>query len=380
MIYNFTAYNPTRLHFGEGCVEKLGEKLLKYGKSALLVYGQGSVKKYGYYEMVRKQLDFAGIEFVEYSGIKPNPVIEDVEAAAELGRKNEVDMVVALGGGSVIDSAKIIALGIANNEYSWDYLTHKKKPQKTVPLICILTLAATGTEMNAAAVVQNHKTSEKLGYVNELNFPKEAFLDPRFTLTVPKNYTAYGIVDLVAHALEAYFGKGEPELIDQITFSIIRDAMLWGPKLLKNLNNLEYRANIMLDATFALNGLTSYGKKSGDWGVHGIGHEISLLFDTAHGATLSIGYIAWLKLHQDRIPERIIKLGENLFAVKTVDETISRLEEFFKSINSPVRLSEIGLNEADQLALLAQMNINDVSGMSHPLTGEDRKKLVRLMS
>ena len=137
-------------------------------------------------------------------------------------------MIVALGGGSAIDSAKIIALGIANNENTWDFLTHKKKPQLTIPLICVLTLAATGTEMNAAAVVQNNATGEKLGYVNELNFPKEAFLDPAFTKTVPKNYTAYGIVDLIAHALEAFFGQGEPSIIDQITLSIIKDAMQWG--------------------------------------------------------------------------------------------------------------------------------------------------------
>lgn len=380
MIYNFTAYNPTRLNFGEGCVEKLGEKALHYGKKALLVYGQGSVKKFGYYELVKKQLNAAGITFVEYSGIRPNPVIEDVEAAAELGRKNKVEMIVALGGGSVIDSAKIIALGIGNNEYTWDYMTHKKRPEKTIPLLCVLTLAATGTEMNGAAVIQNHDTGEKLGYVNELNYPKEAFLDPRFTLTVPKNYTAYGIVDLVAHALEAFFGKGEPDLIDQITLSIIKDAMTWGPKLMENLDNLEYRANIMLDATLALNGLTNYGKKSGDWGLHGIGHEISLLYDTAHGATLSIGYIAWLKLHSNRIPERILKLGKNLFGVESVEETIGKLENFFKSINSPVRLSDIGLDEKNRMSLLAQMNKNNVSGMNHALNAEDRNKLVELMA
>jgi alcohol dehydrogenase YqhD (iron-dependent ADH family) len=321
----------------------------------------------------------AGIEIVEYSGIKPNPVIEDVEAAAALGREKKVDMIMALGGGSVIDSAKIIALGIANKENTWDYLTHKKKPEKTIPLICILTLAATGTEMNAAAVVQNHATGEKLGYVHELNFPKVAFLDPRFTLTVPHSYTAYGIVDLIAHSLETYFGKGEPEIIDQITFNLIKDAMLWGPKLLADLQNLEYRANIMLDATLALNGLTSYGKKGGDWGVHGIGHEISLLYDTAHGATLSIAYIAWLRLHKDRIPERIIKLGKNLFCVETVDETILKLEQFFRKINSPVRLADIGLDESNKTELLAQLNKNKVSGMNLPLNENDRKKLVDLM-
>jgi alcohol dehydrogenase YqhD (iron-dependent ADH family) len=288
-------------------------------------------------------------------------------------------MIIAIGGGSVIDSAKIIALGIANNQNTWEYLTHKKSPEKTIPLICVLTLAATGTEMNAAAVVQNNATGEKVGYVHELNFPKESFLDPQFTLTVPKNYTAYGIVDLIAHALEAYFGKGEPPIIDQITFSIIKDAMQWGPKLMADLQNTEFRTNIMLDATLALNGLTSYGKKGGDWGVHSIGHELSLLYDTPHGATLSIAYIAWLKLNKDRIPERIIKLGKNLFGVGTVDDTIIRLEQFFRKINSPVRLTEIGLDETNRQELIAQMSKNKVSGMHLPLTNADHKKLVDFM-
>lgn len=378
-MQNFTAYNPTRLHFGNGVVDKLGEKAKKYGNKALLIYGKESVKKYGYYDLVMKQLVSAGIEVIEYGGIKPNPIIGDVEAAAELGRNKKVDFIVALGGGSVIDSAKIIALGIANKQNTWEFMTHKQKPEKSIPLICVLTLAATGTEMNAGAVVQNHETGEKIGYVNELSFPKEAFLDPSFTTTVPKNYTAFGITDLIAHALEEYFGEGEPALIDQITFNIIKDAMQSGPKLLADLQNVDYRANIMLDATLALNGLTSYGKKGGDWGVHSIGHDISLLYDTPHGATLSIAYIAWLKLHKDRIPERIIKLGKNLFGVSTTDETISRLEQFFRKINSPVRLTEIGLNDANKAELIAQLNKNNASGMHHKLTTADHKKIVDFM-
>jgi len=212
-----------------------------------------------------------------------------------------------------------------------------------VPLICVLTLAATGTEMNGAAVVQNHETGEKIGFVSELMYPRESFLDPAFTVTVPRDYTAYGIVDLIAHALEAYFGKGEPPVIDQITFDIIKDAMHRGPLLLDDLENVELRAGIMLDATLALNGLTVYGKKVGDWGVHGLGHEISMLFDTPHGATLSIVYPAWLELHKDRIPERILKLGTNLFGAQTVEETIAGFKDFFRKIGSPVTLSELGV-------------------------------------
>jgi alcohol dehydrogenase YqhD (iron-dependent ADH family) len=375
----FTIYNPTKLHFGAGVVDNLGKSVAFYGKKVLLVYGKGSVIKYGYYDQVVKQLQSNQVEIIEYGGIKPNPVIEDVRKASQLGSKEKVDAVVALGGGSVIDSAKIMALSIASGYDGWEIMNHKAKPASLLPLICVLTLAATGTEMNGAAVVQDHQTGKKIGYVTDLAFPVESFLDPAFTVSVPKNYTAYGIVDLIAHALEAYFGEGEPPVIDQITFDIIKDAMQWGPKLLNDLNNVELRANIMLDATLALNGLTRYGKKNGDWAVHGIGHDISLLFDTAHGATLSIGYIAWLQLQKDRIPERIIKLGENVFGVHTVDETIAALRKFFQSINSPVQLSEDGIGIDQRQKIIDQMHKNGVSGMHHSLSQQDRETIVDFM-
>jgi alcohol dehydrogenase YqhD (iron-dependent ADH family) len=375
----FTIYNPTRLHFGAGIIDNLGKSIGRYGKKILLLYGKGSVVKFGYYDQVIKQLESAGIGVVEYSGIKPNPVIEDVRNATELGKKEGVEGIVALGGGSVIDSAKIIALSIASGYDGWDIMNHKEKPAASLPLICILTLAATGTEMNGAAVVQDHKTGKKIGYVTELAFPVESFLDPSFTVSVPKNYTAYGIVDLIAHALEAYFGQGEPPVIDQITFDIIKDAIRWGPKLLNKLDDVELRANIMLDATLALNGLTRYGKKNGDWAVHGLGHEISLLFDTPHGATLSIAYIAWLRLQKERIPERIAKLGKNVFGVDTADETISSLKSFFSSIESPVSLSEAGIGPDQRQKIIDQMHKNEVSGMHHKLSANDRENIVSYM-
>lgn len=377
-IKNFTAYNPTRLHFGEGVIEDLGKTVKQYGTKVLLVYGKESVKKYGYYDQVARQLTGAGIQWIEYAGIKPNPVIEDVRKAAAFGMENGVDVVLALGGGSVIDSSKIIAATIATGIEPWDIVSWKNHPQQSLPLICVLTLAATGTEMNAAAVVQNEKTQEKLGYVNPLMFPKESFLDPQYTITVPADYTSYGIVDLIAHALEAFYGGGEPSVVDKITLSIIKDAMETAPRLMADLSNYDLRAAIMLDATLALNGLTSYGKTGGDWGVHGIGHEISLLFDTPHGATLSIAYPAWLKLQKERIPERILFMGKELFGATTVDESIAQLEAFFASIQSPVKLSDIGLADKTS-AILAQLNRNKVSGMHHALTEEDHKVLVELM-
>jgi alcohol dehydrogenase YqhD (iron-dependent ADH family) len=378
-IENFIAYNPVRLHFGKDVTDTLGETVRQYGKKVLLVYGKGSVKKYGYYDRVVTQLKEAGAEITEFGGIKPNPLVDDVRKAIALGKKKEVEVVVALGGGSVIDSSKIISIGMANEVDPWDFMTWQAQPEKALPLITVLTLAATGTEMNAAAVLQNRKTGQKVGFVNPLLFPKDSFLDPAFTVTVPKDYTAYGIVDLIAHALEAFFGGGEPSVVDKITLSIIKDAMEWALPLLNDLQNVDLRANIMLDATLALNGLTSYGKTGGDWGVHALGHELSLLYDMPHGATLSIAYPAWLRLQSGRIPQRIQKLGEGLFNTTDVDKTIEKLEAFFRSIGSPVRISEAGIDVSKKEEILKQMNKNQASGMVHALSDEDRKRLVEWM-
>jgi len=376
---NFIAYNPVKLHFGKGVVDTLGKSITKYGKHVLFILGKGSVKRYGYYDIVRKQLEEANLEITEFDGIKPNPLIEDAREAMELGIEKKVDFIVALGGGSVIDSAKMIALGIANKIDPWEILTGKQQPTSNIPLINILTLAATGTEMNAAAVLQNHETGQKVGWGHPLNYPAESFLDPSFTLSVPKDYTAYGVVDLIAHALEAYFGKGEPSVIDEITFAIIKDAIKNGTKLLDNLSDYKLREAIMLDATLALNGWTMYGKQSGDWGVHSLGHEISLLFDTAHGATLSIAYPAWLKLQSNKIPNRIIKLGKGLFGVETVEETISQLEKVFVDLDSPIRLNDIELGEKESQMLIDQYNKNGVSGVNHNLNSSDYQQIVELM-
>jgi hypothetical protein len=378
-VENFVAYNPVKLHFGEHVVDKLGKSVKQYGNRVLLIYGRGSVKKYGYYDEVVGRLKEAGLSVFEYSGIRPNPVVDDVREAVAYGKENKVDVIVALGGGSVIDSAKIIGLGLASEVDPWEFMTWQVMPEKNTPLISVLTLAATGTEMNAAAVLQNAETGQKVGLVHPMNFPKESFLDPRFTVSVPLDYTAYGIVDLIAHALEAFFGAGEPSVIDMITTDIIKDAMKWAPQLMNDPENLELRANIMLDATLALNGLTSYGKVNGDWGVHGLGHELSFLYDLAHGATLSIAYPAWLRLQQERIPERIQKMGQLIFGTDDADEAINRLEAFFASINSPVKLWEAGVDASKKDEIVKQMNLNKVTGMHYDLSEADRAEIVDLM-
>lgn len=375
-MYNFIAYNPVKLHFGKDVVNGLGTSASSLGKKALLVYGGGSVLRNGSYNDTVEQLKSEAIDIVEFDGIKPNPRVDDVMAAAAIGAESDVDMVVAVGGGSVIDSAKIIAICIEEGCDAWEVMKGSHEPRGAKPLIAVLTLAATGTEMNAVAVLQNSSTMEKIGYRNDLIYPVHSFLDPSYTLSVPENYTAYGIVDLVAHSLEAWFGKGEASLSDRFVISIIREAMEFGPALLRDLGNYELRANIMWAATNALNNLTIYGRESGDWGVHALGHVLSFLYDTPHGATLSIVYPAWMRQIKDRAGDRIVQLGRALFNTKSVGDTILSIEQLFKSMGSPVRCQQAGIDESKTEEILHLMNRNRAEGTNFKFNDNEREELL----
>ena len=376
---NFIAYNPTHVHFGDGVVDKMTQFISQYGKKVLLMYGKGSVLKNGSYQATRAQLEKMNAEIYEYSGIKPNPVTEDVDAAARLGIEKKVDMIVAVGGGSVIDSAKITAVCIARNAPAWDIMKGRVLIRSAIPIITVLTLAATGTEMNAVGVLQYPETRQKIGFRHPFMYPKHSFLDPGYTVSVPANYTAYGVVDLVAHCLEVYFGEGDASLSDRFIYAIIEEALEYGPALMKDLTNYDLRARIMWAATNALNGMTSYGKVNGDWGVHAIGHSLSFLFDTPHGASLSIAYPAWLKHMSKRIPGRIAELGEVLFGTETPEGTIHYLENFFRELGSPVRMEDEGISRDKSGEILDLMNQNEVSGLAQELDGEDRKAILEYM-
>ncbi len=373
---NFVAYNPTRLHFGKGVVKQLGEHARSLGSHALMVYGGGSVLRNGSYEDTRDQLIEHGIKITEFNGIKPNPRVEDVREAARIGMEEKVDMIVAVGGGSVIDSAKIISICISEEADAWEVMKGAYEPTAALPLIAVLTLAATGTEMNAVAVLQNPETREKIGYRNELIYPDHSFLDPSYTLSVPANYTAYGIVDLVAHCLEAWFGDGDASLSDRFVVAIIQEALEYGPLLMKNLENYQLRSHIMWAATNALNNLTIYGRDSGDWGVHALGHTLSFLYDTPHGASLSIMYPAWMRVMNKRAESRIAKLGQMLFQTSSVDETVDGLETFFRSLGSPVRCMETEISGEKKEAILELMNQNRAGGSHYNLNDREREEIL----
>jgi alcohol dehydrogenase YqhD (iron-dependent ADH family) len=373
---NFIAHNPTSLHFGKGVIETIGKTVKPFGSKVLLVYGKGSVKKSGLYNRIIAQLNEAGATIFEYDGIQPNPLVEDVDKAAAIGRENKVDYILAVGGGSVIDSAKIISITIPVDHTAWKFYEYKAKPVKAVPLIAVLTLAATGTEMNPFAVLQNPATGRKDGYGSPLCFPVHSFLDPAVTYTVPADYTAYGIADLIAHCFENYFGKGDCSLSDRFITAIIADAMEWGPKLMNNLHGYDERAAIMYDATMALNLMTSYGKSGGDWGVHGMGHILSLLHGVAHGASLSIIFPAWMKLLHERAAKQISKLGTDLFGNPDVGATIAKFEEFFTLIGSPIRLSQVGIGEDKFEEIIRLMVRNKAEGSNYKLSEADYRKIM----
>ncbi len=376
---NFTAYNPTKLHFGKNVTDNLGEVISQFGRRVLFMYGKGSIKKNGIYDMIIEQLNAIEAEVTEYAGIKSNPVVDDVYKATEKGSQNNVNVVLSVGGGSVLDSAKITSLSLANKVDAWELMKRKVEPKTKIPLVNVLTLAATGSEMNGAAVLQNHGTKEKTGLVHELNYPEHSFLDPQFTYSVPRDYTAYGVADLMAHTFESFFGGGTASLSDRFAEAICKEAMEYGPLVINEPENYEYRANIMWAATNALNGLTAYGKTIGDWGVHAIGHILSYLYDTPHGATLTIASLAWMKMQKERIPDRITKLGEHLFGTKTPEDTISRLTEFFQSIGCPVNLEDIRIGKDKKEEILNLMIRNQVDGIVHKLSDEDREKIAELM-
>lgn len=375
---NFTIYNPVKLIFGKNVVDSLPNAIKEFGNNVLILSGKNSIMENGIYDRVTDLLKKSNIAFSLYSGIKSNPVVDDVAKAIAQARVENSKVILAIGGGSVIDSAKVVSVCINENLDPWDVMTGKTKPFSAVPLITILTLSATGSEMNQYAVLQNHTTNHKIGYGSPLMFPKYSFLDPQFTYSVSREYTAYGIADIIAHALEAFFAKGDSDLSDNFIASIIKDTMVNAQKVMLEPHNYDYRANIMLASTCALNGVTAYGRaSSGDWGVHDIGHTLSMLYDIPHGASLSIAYPAWLKLMSDRIPERISTLGKLIFNISDINSTIGQIEAFFMSIISPVRLSHLGITNRESIINL--MEKNKVSGYNLKLTSSDYVRLVDLM-
>lgn len=361
---NFTYYNPTKLIFGKGQVQELKTEIPQYGKKVLLIYGGGSIKRNGLYDQVIHQLNEIGAEVHEFSGVEPNPRLSTVRKGIEICRKEGIEFLLAVGGGSVIDCTKAIAVGVKYDGDVWDFMSRKAVATDALPLGTVLTIAATGSEMNSGSVITNWETNEKYGWGSPAVFPKFSILDPVYTYSLPKDQTVYGMVDMMSHVLEHYFHH-EPNTLTQDRWceSILKTVIETAPKLINDLENYDYRATIMLNGTLALNKMLNMGY-SGDWATHNIEHAVSAVYDIPHGGGLAILFPNWMKHVLDENVDRFKQLAVRVFDVDPEGKTdrevalegIDKLREFWNSIGAPSRLADYDIDE-ENLELMAEKTV-----------------------
>jgi len=346
---NFEFFNPTRIIFGKGTENKIGEILKRNKiKKVLFVYGKESIKKIGLYDRVVKALKENNIEFIEHSGVKPNPVLSHTKEGIEKAKAEKVNAILAVGGGSVIDEGKTIAVGASSKKDVWVYFKREDEIKSALPVYTILTLSATGTEMNGFAVITKEETQEKLSISSEHIFPKVSILNPELTFTVSAQYQAYAAVDAIAHVIEYYFsGTYCPNLQNRIIEGLIKTIMETTEKILEEPKNYNARAEFMWSATLALNGLTRLGIKGGSFPNHMIAHALGALYDLPHGVCLSIVIPAWMKWYKERNINQFERFAKEIFNSKTADEGILELKNWFKKIGAPVSLKDVGINESE---------------------------------
>ncbi len=352
---SFTFHNPTRMMFGPGMIENLGEEAKPLGKRALLVTGKSHAKKSGILDRVKRLLENAGLTVVELTGIDPNPRIGSAREGIRLCKEHALDMVIALGGGSVMDISKVIAAGVSYDRDPWDMTRPRQAeappPTTSLPTIMIPTMAATGSEMNAAAVISNPDTTEKCAAVHPCFYPTVSIADPELTCTVPPDHTAYGIVDTIAHVLETYFnGCGDTPLQDRMQEGIVLTTIAYGPRAMANGDDLEARTQLQWASIIALNGWTHTGT-DGSFPVHQIEHVVSAHYDIAHASGLSILFPAFMKTVSRMQSEKYVQFAERVFGIASegrdaqavAADGIQCLESFFREIGAPVRFSEVGI-------------------------------------
>ncbi|PFN23013.1 iron-containing alcohol dehydrogenase [Bacillus cereus] len=359
-MQNFVFRNPTKLIFGKGQLEQLKTEIPQFGKKVLLVYGGGSIKRNDIYDNVISILQDINAEVFELTGVEPNPRVSTVKKGIQICKENGVEFILAVGGGSVIDCTKAIAAGSKYDGDVWDIVTKKTFANKALPFGTVLTLAATGSEMNAGSVITNWETNEKYGWGSPVTFPQFSILDPVHTTSVPKDQTIYGMVDIMSHVLEQYFHNGtNTELQDRYCEAVLKTVIETAPKLLSDLENYEHRETILYCGTMALNGILAMGVK-GDWATHNIEHAVSAVHDIPHGGGLAILFPNWMKHVVDENVSRFKQFAIRVFNVETDGKTereialegIQALRQFWTSIEAPVTLSDyaIGENEIDLMA------------------------------
>lgn len=356
----FTFHNPTKLIFGKNQLEALNTEIPSYGKKVLLVYGGGSIKRSGLYDKVVAILQEIGAEVTELAGVEPNPRLSTVHRGVDLCKTKGIELVLAVGGGSVLDCAKAIAVGAKYEGDMWDFAERKAVPQASLPLGTVLTMAATGSEMNGNSVISNEATQEKLGWASKLAYPAFSVLDAQYTASLPKDQTVYGMVDIMSHVFEHYFHRTpNTPLQDEFCEGLLRTVIETAPKLVNNLENYDYRETILLCGTMALNGVLNMGF-AGDWATHNIEHAVSAVYDIPHGGGLAILFPNWMKYNLKHDAARFKRLAVKVFNIDPAGksdeavalEGIEALRAFWTSIGAPSRLADYGIDDS-QLETMA---------------------------
>jgi alcohol dehydrogenase YqhD (iron-dependent ADH family) len=352
---NFIYNIPTKVYFGENQLSHLSEELKRFGNRVLMTYGGGSIKKMGLYDKVMDEMNKAGLEVFELSGIEPNPRIDSVRKGAQMCKEHKIDVLLAIGGGSTIDATKFMAAGACVDHDPWDFFNEKRAPiNEALPIVTILTLSATGSEMDTAAVISNPETNDKIGRLDPNVLPKVSFLDPTNTYSVSKYQTACGSVDIMSHIIEVYFNM-EPDLfmLDCFMEGMLKTVVKYAPVAMQEPDNYEARANLMWTSSWAINGFINGGRAKA-WSCHPMEHQLSAFYDITHGLGLAILTPRWMEYCLDETNvSKYVQFAVNVFGVDANQEPMAIAREgiqrlydfFFNTLGLQSTLTELGIGE-----------------------------------
>lgn len=382
---NFVYNTPTKLIFGKGAVKNLPEVLKPLGNRILLTYGGGSIKKIGLYDKVKDLL--SDFEIYELGGIEPNPKYStSVLSGVKLCKEHNIDAVLAVGGGSVLDCSKAICAGALYDGEPWDLISYKVKAKDALPLVDILTLAATGSEYDSGCVISRTETNDKVGYLDEHLFPYASILDPEYTFSVSKKQTAAGAADAINHIMEQYFCEKHSDLADGMCESAIKSLIKNAKVALSEPDNYDARAEFMVDCSLACNGILSIGNSYSGWPCHGIEHALSAYYDITHGEGLAIITPRWMKhILNDKTIERFVSFGTHIFGIdpslpesEIAEKTIDSVYKLFESFGMPMNLKDVGIDEEkiDEMAA----HIADNEGLDNAWAPLSQKDIAEILT
>lgn len=360
---NFTYYTPSKVHFGKGQIAKLAASLDQFGKRVLLVYGGKSIKTTGLYDTIMKILENGGFSVVELSGVEPNPKVTTAQRGVSLCHEHEVDVILTVGGGSVIDCAKGVAAGVFYDGDLWDIVIGKQPVVKALPIVAVTTMAGTATEMNPGAVISNPATKEKKSFVSEHVTPKIVIMDPEYLYTVPSRQKACGVADAMSHAMEAYFNHVPGTYFQgQVCLSVIKTMVKYGKKLLEDPKDYTANAEVMWASEWANNGLAIMGAPV-TWSCHSLEHQLSAVYDVTHGEGLAVVTPAWMRyaMKNEKTWDKFVEFGVEVWNIDPTLDTqeilrlaLENTEHFlFEDLKLPRTLREIGISDQEQFEFMA---------------------------